>query len=180
MVYVPQDIVDLIIDQLCSATLYCGSSLRATSLVSTAWVNPSQRHLFFTLCLYSSSDVRKWCSRIRPGPHGISRHVRVLKLSSRLVISGIPETTLPHFTSFQNCHRAIFHAHFPTVFSTLSPTHSFISFTLPLLSLFSALLSRYELAIRFTTLTNYYDLMTIPFILFLIFIHTLSFDEMRT
>ena len=102
MVYVPQDIVDLIIHQLCSATLYCGSSLRATSLVSIAWVNPSQRHLFFILCLYSSSDVRKWCSRIRPGPHGISRHVRVLKLSSRFVVSGIPETAHPHFTSFQN------------------------------------------------------------------------------
>jgi len=102
MVYVPQDIVDLIIDQLCSTTLYCGSFLRATSLVSTAWVNPSQRHLFSTLRLYSSSSVRKWCSRIRPGPHGISRHVRVLQLSSRLVVSGTLETALPHFTSFRN------------------------------------------------------------------------------
>ena len=78
------------------------------------------------------------------------------------------------------CHRAIFHAHFSPVFSTMSPTHSFTSFTLPLLSLFSTLLSRYRLAIRLTTLTNSYDLMTIPFILFLFFIHTLSFDEMRT
>ena len=65
---------------------------------------------------------------------------------------------------------------FFTVFSTLSPTHSFTSFTFPLLTLFSC----YRLAIRLMTLTNSYDLMTIPFILFLIFIHTLSFDEMRT
>ena len=50
----------------------------------------------------------------------------------------------------------------------------------PLLSLLSTLLSRYRLAIRLTTLTNSYDLMTIPFILFLFFIPTLSFDEMRT
>ena len=65
-------------------------------------------------------------------------------------------------------------------FSTLSPTHSFTSFTVPLLSLFSTLFSRYQLAIRLTTLTNSYDLMTIPFILFLFFLHTRSFDEMRT
>ena len=42
------------------------------------------------------------------------------------------------------------------------------------------MLSCYQLAIRLTTLTNLYDLMTIPFILFLSFIHILSFDEMRT
>ena len=70
--------------------------------VSTAWANPSQCHLFFTLCLYSSSDVRKWCSRIRPGPHGISRHVRVLQLLAQLVGSGTLQTALPHFASFQN------------------------------------------------------------------------------
>ena len=78
------------------------------------------------------------------------------------------------------CHRAIFHDHFSPVFSTLSPTHSFISFTLPLLSLLSTLFSCYPLVIRLTTLKNFYDLMTIPFILFLFFIHTLSFEEMRT
>ena len=88
-----------------------------------------------------------------------------------------PETIRPAHTQ---CHRAIFHAHFSTVFTTLSLIHSFTSFTFPLLSLFSTLLSRYRLAIRLMTLTNYYDLMTVPFILFLFFIHTLSFDEMRT
>ena len=79
-----------------------------------------------------------------------------------------------------NCHRAIFHAHFSPAFTTLSPTHSFTSCIFPLLSLFSTMFSCYRLAIRLTTLTNSYDLMTIPFILFLFFIHTLSFDEMRT
>jgi len=87
MVRIPQDIIDLITDQLC--LVHCNRSLRATSLVSTAWVNPSQRHLFFTgLRLYSSSGVQNWRSRIRPGPHGIPRHVRVLQLSSKLMISG--------------------------------------------------------------------------------------------
>ena len=78
------------------------------------------------------------------------------------------------------CHRAIFHTHFLPVFTTLSPTHSLTTFTFPLLSLFSTLFSCYRLAIRLTTFTNSYDLTTIPFALFLFFIHTLSFDEMRT
>ena len=58
------------------------------------------------------------------------------------------------------CHRAIFHAHFSTVFTTLSLIHSFTSFTFPLLSLFSTSLSHYQLAIRLMTFTNFNDLMT--------------------
>ena len=88
--------------------------------------------------------------------------------------------SLKDFKPMTHCHRAIFHVHFSSVFSTLLSTHSFIAFTFPLLSLFSTLLSRYRLVIRLMTLTNFYDLMTIPFILFLFFLHTLSFDEMRT
>ena len=76
------------------------------------------------------------------------------------------------------CHRAIFHTHFPPVISTLTPTHSFTPFTFHLLSLFSTLLSCYWSAIWPTTFMNFYDLKTIPFIIF--FIHTLSFKEMRT
>ena len=76
----------------------------------------------------------------------------------------------------RRCHRAIFHVHFSLVFSTLSPPHSFTSFTFPLLFL----LSCYRLVIRLMTFTNSYDLTTIPFVLVLFFIHALSFDEMRT
>ena len=72
------------------------------------------------------------------------------------------------------CHRAIFHAHFSTVFTTLSLIHSFSYFTFPWFSWFSTLLSCYRLAIQFTTLTNSYDLMTIPFI-FILILHSHSF-----
>jgi len=105
--YFPQDIVYVIIDQLVSVAVndyhdYHLTWLQATSLVSTAWVNPSQRHLFSTINFYFSASVRKWCSRIRPGPYGISRYVRVLRLGAPSLHPDILETALPHLTSFQN------------------------------------------------------------------------------
>ena len=45
------------------------------------------------------------------------------------------------------CHRAIFHIHFSTVFTTLSLTHSFTTFTFPLLSCFPPCFHCYRLAI---------------------------------
>jgi len=110
--YIPQDVVDLIIDQLVlPATVYRESLeskferytyLKATSLVSTSWVNPSQRHIFPVVSLHSTASMQKWCSNIRPGPHGVSRHVRILRLLAPSLVSDNLATALPHLTSFQN------------------------------------------------------------------------------
>lgn len=116
---IPQDIVSLIIDQLvlgaggtalvasrygtvCPRSL--ARDLRATSLVSTRWVNHSQHYLFSTIVFSQEAHVWEWCSRIRPGPRGVSRHVRVLKLKDHL---DILETALPHLTSFQNLQELV-------------------------------------------------------------------------
>ena len=108
--HIPQDVVELIIDQLALVINACremhpvdrDKCLQATSLVSTAWVNPSQRHLFSTTDFNSGAEVQKWCSRTRPGPYGISRHVRTLRLWRPSLVSDILETAIPHFTSFRN------------------------------------------------------------------------------
>jgi hypothetical protein len=115
--HIPQDIINLIIDQLFfdersvhkapRASRYGISSslvrdLQATSLVSTPWVHHSQRLLFSTVTLYAEADVRKWCSSIKPGPRGLSRFVRVLNLGPQLLHSNILKIVLPHFTSFRN------------------------------------------------------------------------------
>jgi hypothetical protein len=104
--YIPQDVVDLIIDQLAltMVEVYARERrrcLKATSLVSTVWVNPSQRHLFSTIEFDNDASVRGWCSRIKPDPYGISRHVRFLRLCKQPLSSGILETAVPHLTSFQ-------------------------------------------------------------------------------
>ena len=105
--YIPQDVVDLIIDQLALILAVVGPSehrrcLQATSLVSTPWVNASQRHLFSAIKFDNSPSVRGWHSRIKPDPYGVSRHVRVLRLWIRPLSSGILETVLPHLTSLRN------------------------------------------------------------------------------
>ena len=129
------------------------------------------------ILLRSRSCVPLWCIRslVYISPVLVATNLRTNITCLPLYLSEVPSER-----SETPCHHAIFHAHFSTVLSTLSPTHPFTSFTLPLLSSFSTLFSCYQLAIRLTTFTNFYDLMTIPFILFLFFIHTLSFDEMRT
>jgi len=111
--YIPQDVVDLIVDQL---SLLAGGDernrhLQAASLVSTTWINRSQYHLFSTLEFDDSKKIERWCSRIKPDPYGVSRHARVLIIGARrnpigryppsIMVSDV-ELALPHFTSFKN------------------------------------------------------------------------------
>lgn len=107
--YIAQDIVDMIIDQLSWSTSYPPEReeyLRATSLVSTVWVNRSQSHLFSSIRFYTSTIFLRWCSKIRPDPRGVSRHVRALLFGgggygSSLLIPDM-KAGLPHFASFKN------------------------------------------------------------------------------
>jgi hypothetical protein len=50
------------------------------SLVSRAWVNPTQKHHFRTLWIDSSRASKAWVAHITPDPTGVSRHVRELQL----------------------------------------------------------------------------------------------------
>jgi hypothetical protein len=95
----PQELVDQVVDELFalirSDNLYHrlrgGFKQRAQynymhplrisdySLVSRAWVNPTQKHHFSNLRL---SNGGKWVARIAPDPAGVSRHVRNLVLDS--------------------------------------------------------------------------------------------------
>lgn len=112
--YIVQDVVDLIIDQLFQSTYSWERKrhLQAVSLISTVWVNRSQHHLFSTIELCGSEDIERWRSRIKPGPCGVSRHVRLLVLGGRERVSPLPtasdaETALPHFTSFKNLQELV-------------------------------------------------------------------------
>jgi len=84
---IPQDVVDLIIDQLSlRADDQWEWHLKATSLVSTAWVNRSQYHFFSTLEFYRKRELLELCSRIKPDPCGVLRHVRALTLGDKQFI----------------------------------------------------------------------------------------------
>ena len=142
--YIAQDVVDLIVDQLFLLTydLEGKRYLRAASLVSTIWVNRSQHHLFSTVELRDSRDIQKWCSRIKSDPCGVSRHVRVLLLGGgRLYISPPPaaleiETALPHLTSFKNLEElSIRH---------IDLNHTPLGILVPIFSSFTGALKRFR------------------------------------
>ena len=113
--HIPQDVWDLIIDQLISRgedPWRIRKFLRAASLVSTAWVNRSQHHLFSTLAFIRRDILQNWCSRIRPDPDGVSRHVRTLRLVNmraaslpRPLLTDVLKTASPHLTSFRNIQK---------------------------------------------------------------------------
>jgi len=72
----PQELIDRIIDHVDDRI-----SLRACSLVSSRWSPRSRKHLFAQVELASISDLQRWCTRIRPGPSGLSSLVEHLTLS---------------------------------------------------------------------------------------------------
>jgi len=115
--HIPQDVVDLIVDQLSlPADRDWSWYLKDASLVSTAWVNRSQHHLFSTVKFSGRRGVKWWCSKIKPGPYGVSRHVRTLTLGDLDPCFPPPlasdlevelEPSLPHLTSFKNLQELI-------------------------------------------------------------------------
>ena len=92
----PQELVDQVIDELYDLVgasndypppsgRYRRSSshvhgIADYSLVSRAWVGPTQKHHFNTLRIYCPSLLYTWRKRIRPDPTGVSRLVRKLSL----------------------------------------------------------------------------------------------------
>lgn len=92
----PQELVEQVIDELFAlvgrGNSYQGHSKRFNigfgtvwgishySLVSRAWVYPTQKHHFSTIYLDRSAILKKWLTRIPPDPTGVSRHVRKLVL----------------------------------------------------------------------------------------------------
>ena len=71
----PQEIVDLIIDQLQASPF----ALKSCSLVSRQWTPRSQRHLFARVVI-RSDRLRHWCWNITPGPTGVSPYTTHLSL----------------------------------------------------------------------------------------------------
>ena len=102
--YLYPDLIELVLDQLGSVTKNRGEfiqCLRATSLVSIDWSDPSRRRLYNNITFYKKEDIQAWCSGIKlTGPYGVSRHVRVLRLGTASFCPRTFKAALPHLTSF--------------------------------------------------------------------------------
>jgi len=107
--HIPRDVVDLIIDELASVASDTQRTeyLRNASLISTAGVDRSQHYLFSTITLPHEKSVKNWCSKTRPGPGGVSRHVRTIFLNKGdfywpCFTVNERKTVVPRFTLFRN------------------------------------------------------------------------------
>ena len=77
-VTLPQELIDEIIDEVAKDPKLRTANLKASSLVSHAWVDRSHKHLF-SRKEFGHGEFRDWCSTVRPGEDGPSRHVTRLR-----------------------------------------------------------------------------------------------------
>ena len=158
-----RDVVDHIIDQLYDPEDYhTRGYLRATSLVSTIWVDRSQHHLFSTVSFRDSRAVKRWCCRIEPDPDGVSRHVRALTVGElftvstpRLAVRYI-KAAVPHLASFKNLQKfALGHTELEdTSLGILAPIFSPSAGTLEQLQLTYSKATTHETWNRISALTD--------------------------
>ena len=105
---IPQELIDKIIDKIWDADDFPShATTKAASLISRAWVDRSQHHLFRDLQFFPfGPHPARWCDAVSPGPNGVSRHVRSLTIRTGLDGWWMGERSLEHglpfFDSFRN------------------------------------------------------------------------------
>ena len=140
----PQELVDKVIDELFALVgrnnSYTGDLRRTSrnfrpvhgisdySLVSRAWVGPTQKHHFSTLHLDCPVISKKWLARIPPDPTGVSRHVRKLVLKGFHLENWedfgehLCAFTLVEFLTVSYCSHLLHHPSILEWFLTMGPS----------------------------------------------------------
>ena len=105
----PQELTDKIIDEVWDADDHVShTTTKTASLISRAWVDRSQSHLFHTIRFYTTDhQFECWYNAVTPGPNGVSRHVQSLTIQATwsdgwFINEDFLERALPHFDSFRN------------------------------------------------------------------------------
>ena len=82
IVELPQEIIDKIIDEIARDGSLCTRQildLQASSVGSSALHHRSRKHLFREIS-FSDRGFLNWCTNVRPGEDGPSRHVTFIRL----------------------------------------------------------------------------------------------------
>ena len=123
----PQEIVDMIIDQLANYILSSSgkpANISWYSTVSRQWVARTQKYLFESVHLNGQSGLEKWCRAIEPNPAGVSRHVNELSLRRVHRLEGLDS----HIRAFACIEALIFDGCgfllFPSVVKSFAPLGS--------------------------------------------------------
>ena len=105
---IPQELIDKIIDRIWDADdSPSHTTTKAASLISRAWVDRSQHHLFHDIEFsFSGPYFAHWCDAVSPDPNGVSRHVRSLTLRAGVEGQWMGQESLecglPYFDYFRN------------------------------------------------------------------------------
>ena len=104
---IPQELIDKIIDGVWNADSPTHTTTKAASLISRAWVERSQHHLFHDIKFsFFGPYFERWCDAVSPDPNGVSRHVQSLTIQARADGRWVEEESLerglPFFNSFRN------------------------------------------------------------------------------
>ena len=104
----PQEIVDMIIDQLANYILSSSgkpANISWYSTISRQRVARTQKYLFESVHFDSQSGLEKWCRAIEPNPAGVSRHVHELSLRRVHQLEGLDS----HIRAFACIEALIFY-----------------------------------------------------------------------
>jgi len=104
---IPQEIIDKIIDRIWDVDdSPSQTTTKAASLISRAWVERSQCHLFRDIMFSPLGPfLVRWYAAVSPGPNGVSRHVRSLTIWAAMDGQWIDEESLKRcLTSLDSFH----------------------------------------------------------------------------
>jgi len=74
---IPHDIINEVLDHLASESDF--RSLRTCALVSKSWVQPCQRHIFYTV-IFTPASAREWLKTFPVREESPAHHVREMRL----------------------------------------------------------------------------------------------------
>ena len=87
----PQELVDMIIDEVVKCPPLSGPEISNYSMVSRHWRERTHKHRFRYITFRGWDEMEKWCTAIEAGPSGVSWHVRQLDLEKIYTLKGFEE-----------------------------------------------------------------------------------------
>ena len=102
----PQELVDLVIDQLADqggSPSQEPTDISQYSTVSRLWVANTQKRHFESVHFEGLGDLQKWYSNIKPDPSGVSRHALKLSWNNAKTLKGFDR----HIRAFTHVEEAV-------------------------------------------------------------------------
>lgn len=87
----PQELIDMIIDELIERSRIFGPEISNYSMVSRHSLERTRKHRFRYIAFYGEGEMERWRTAIEAGPSGVSQHVRQLDLMKINTLQGFED-----------------------------------------------------------------------------------------